>query len=266
MLTDTLRKVSWPHRPLDWLVRTKGHVARVPAGVRVYAIGDIHGRADLLARLQGMILADAQARPCPSMSIVYLGDYVDRGPHSRDVVEMLCDPARAPLPSVFLRGNHEQAMLDFLADPVNYAGWLRFGGDATVLSYGIRAPTHLHSLFRLEFIRERLAETLPPAHREFLSTLRYTHEVGDYFFAHAGVDPHRPLDQQQPRDLLWIRETFLDDKRDFGKVVVHGHSISERPVVRANRIGIDTGACFTNVLTCLVLEEDTRRFLDTAAA
>ena len=266
MPSETLRKASWSPRALDWLTRAKRPAARVPSGERVYAVGDIHGRPDLVARLWAKIIADADAAPSSTMRVVYLGDYVDRGPGSRDVLDMLCDPTRQPLPSVFLRGNHEQAMLDFLADPVNGAGWLRFGGDATVLSYGIRAPTHLHSLFRLEFIRERLAETLPPAHLAFLTELRYTHEVGDYFFAHAGIDPKRALDQQRARDLLWIRETFLDDKRDFGKVVVHGHSITERPVVRANRIGIDTGACFTNVLTCLVLEEDTHRFLDTADA
>ncbi|MGC2856361.1 metallophosphoesterase [Novispirillum sp. DQ9] len=237
--------------------------ARVPAGVRVYAIGDIHGRSDLLADLHNRIRADASmAVKGTRCVVVYLGDYVDRGPDTPGVIDMLLS---SPLPGfrqVFLRGNHEAQFLEFLEhDGKGGAEWLRLGGDATLHSY--RAPWPTGGGDRLAALAEGLSRAVPPAHKAFLHGLRNFVTIGDFFFVHAGVDPLRPLDDQEPRDLLWIRRRFLDWQESFGKIVVHGHSTSRKPEVRGNRIGIDTGAYLSGTLTALVLEDGRRRFITT---
>jgi serine/threonine protein phosphatase 1 len=236
--------------------------ARVPDGVRVYAVGDIHGRHDLLESIHRRILRDAAAAAAGTRHVVvYLGDYIDRGLHSREVIELL---AERPLPgfqSVHLKGNHDQQLLDFLVNPVLGAAWLRYGGDATVYSYGARIADDMPRETRLQALRDQLAEVIPPRHLEFFRSLELAYEIGDYLFVHAGVHPDKPMDYQTMEDLLWIRDEFLEADCNFGKIVVHGHSITEKPEVRDNRIGIDTGAFFSNTLTCLVLEGTTRRFL-----
>jgi serine/threonine protein phosphatase 1 len=240
--------------------------ARVPEGLRVYAIGDIHGRADLLQEIHRLITADARtAGPGTRRVAVYLGDYVDRGLQSREVIDLLLDQPLAGFESVHLRGNHDHELLAFLEDPNSSAAWLRFGGDATIYSYGVRMSGDMPVDERLANLRDRLRQALPARHLEFFAALPLTYEVGDYLFVHAGVDPEKPLDRQTPADLLWIRDDFLESEEDFGKVIVHGHSVTELPEVRDNRIGIDTGACYTNTLSCLVLQGDSRRFLSTAA-
>ncbi len=237
---------------------------RVPDGVRVYAVGDIHGRIDLLGDLHRLILDDLAAAPRPARpTVVYLGDYVDRGPHSRDVIDLLLDRPLGNVDHVFLKGNHEQAFLDFLDDPSTGPGWFAYGGDATVLSYGVRQPRDAAPGQRYEALRAGLRDAVPADHLAFLSDLKLTCVIGDYLFVHAGIRPGKPLDRQDADDLLWIREEFHRSKADHGKVIVHGHSITNTPQVRPNRIGIDTGAFFSNVLTCLVLEGDSRRFLAT---
>ena len=241
--------------------------AEVPGGVRVYAVGDIHGRVDLLDRLHAMILEDADdTAPGVRKIVVYLGDYLDRGLCSRELLDFFLDEPLPGFEPVYLRGNHDQFFLDFLVDPEKGASWLRFGGDATVYSYGVRIPDNVTPDKRMAYIRDRLLEVVPNRHLAFLGELELARVIGDYLFVHAGVNPDRPLHKQTPEDLLWIRESFLESERDFGKIVVHGHSVTTTPDVRENRIGIDTGACYSNNLSCLVLEGTSKRFLSTAEA
>jgi len=238
--------------------------ARVPAGDRVYAIGDIHGRVDLLKRLHDQIAKDAQtAAPGIRKTIIYLGDYVDRGFNTKELIDFLIDSPLPDFAPVYLKGNHDEYFVNFLQTALDGAPWLKYGGDATVYSYGVRISEDVLPEQRLEHICERLRETVPERHLAFLSQLKLAWTVGDFLFVHAGVHPDRPWDKQVSQDLLWIRDEFLDSDRDFGKIVVHGHSVTETPDVRDNRIGIDTGACYSNVLTCLVLEGDSKRFLST---
>lgn len=243
--------------------RVTVETASVPDGVRVYAIGDIHGRLDLLQRLHDKILVDAAALPRTRCIVVYLGDYVDRGLNSRDVVDHLIDQPLAGFESVHLRGNHDQQLLDFLSQPATGALWLRYGGDATLYSYGIRFPDGGPKLMQLQIMSEQLREVIPARHLTFFKGLKLTHEIGDYLFVHAGIHPEKSMEEQTIEDILWIRDEFLESDFDLGKVVIHGHSVTERPEIRENRIGVDTGAVFSNMLTCLVLEANHRRFLST---
>jgi serine/threonine protein phosphatase 1 len=241
-----------------------GQPPRVPDGERVYAVGDIHGRDDLLGLLHRAIAEDMRRTPQISLRtlVVYLGDYIDRGPCAADVLERLI---HAPLPgcrSVHLRGNHEDMMLDFL-DSGTDALWLANGGGATLASYGIDADIFRTDIETLQRLRLRLQAALPARHLQFLRGLADYCCCGDYFFVHAGVRPGRPLDDQDRHDLTWIRGPFLASNVDFGKRIVHGHTIVTQPEVRTNRIGIDTGACFSGRLTCLVLEHASMRFLHT---
>lgn len=239
--------------------------ARVPSGDRIYAIGDIHGRVDLLERLHAKIARDAQtAAPGTRKTIIYLGDYVDRGLNTKELLDYLLDNPLPGFAPVYLKGNHDEYFANFLESSADGVPWLKYGGDATVYSYGVRIAEDVPPELRLDHVRDRLLETVPQRHMAFLTHLKLAWTVGDFLFVHAGVRPDRPWDQQLSEDLLWIREEFLESDREFGKIVVHGHSVSSAPDVRENRIGIDTGACFSNVLTCLVLEEDIKRFLSTA--
>jgi len=238
--------------------------ARVPAGDRVYAIGDLHGRVDLLQRLHAKIAEDAEtAAPETRNTIIYLGDYVDRGFNSKELIDFLLDHPLPGFAPVYLKGNHDEYFVNFIESSEDGGPWLKYGGDATVYSYGVRISEDVPPDQRLDHIRGRLRETVPARHMAFLSQLKLAWTVGDFLFVHAGVHPDRPWDQQVSHDLLWIRDQFLESGRDFGKIVVHGHSVTEAPDVRVNRIGIDTGACYSNVLTCLVLEADSKRFLST---
>lgn len=237
--------------------------AGLPPGLRVYAIGDIHGRDDLLASLHEKIEADAKASPCESNIVVYLGDYVDRGLQSKQVIDRLIGNRIAGFEHVFLKGNHEQAMLQFLGDAAFGKTWKYFGGLETLHSYGITELTLTDDPQAFERARLHFLEVLPEAHRHFLETLQPSAEFGGYFFAHAGVRPGISLSRQIEEDLMWIRDEFLQFDASFGKVIVHGHTPGEEVVVRRNRIGIDTGAYMTGVLTAVVLEGDEKRFIQT---
>lgn len=236
----------------------------VPAGVRVYAVGDVHGRADLLDDLHGRIVADADRDRPPHVRLVYLGDYVDRGPDSHGVLTRLLVPLPQGWARVVLRGNHEDMMLRALADPQREGAlWLCNGGLATIESYFRAAretmpPTPQEAL-------AALPQVVPDRHLAFLAGLETHHSCGDYLFVHAGLRPGVPLAEQRADDLRWIRRPFLDSTADFGAIVVHGHTIVPWPQERPNRIGIDTGAYASGVLTALVLEGPTRRFLQTQA-
>jgi serine/threonine protein phosphatase 1 len=230
-----------------------------PAGMRVYAIGDIHGRADLLGELYDRIAADAGAAPAGRRRVVvHIGDYVDRGPDSRRVIEMCLEEPLEGVSPVYLKGNHEQMMLDVLERRDDGRLWVYNGGDATIQSYGMGLDMTLGPA-----LHAALGTAVPESHRAFLDSLQLSARFGDYLFVHAGIRPGRPVDAQAEEDLIWIREPFLSSDEDFGCVVVHGHTIARAPVLRANRIGIDTGAFATDVLTALVLDGTERAFLQT---
>ena len=238
-------------------------VASIRPGTRVYAIGDVHGRIEPLARMVSMVRLDAaQAGPLRRVA-VFLGDYIDRGLESRQVLDLLLDDPFPGFDTVFLKGNHELWLLAFLDDAAVGREWLAAGGEATLLSYGVAAPPRRRAPEHLEQLRRALAAAIPDAHKAFLNALATRHVEGGYAFVHAGVRPGTALSQQREEDLLWSREEFLNDRRDHGKVIVHGHSITPAPDESHNRIGIDTGAYATGRLTCLVLQGTSRRFLST---
>ncbi len=234
-----------------------------PPGSRIYAIGDVHGRLDLLTRLHALIAADAADAGARRKVVVYLGDYVDRGPDSRGVIETLMTRPLPGFEHVHLMGNHEDYLLRFLDDATIGPHWCTYGGRETLASYGIRPPSSFLHSGEFEAARRALAETIPPAHIGFMRELKLMHAEGGYVFVHAGVRPGVALAAQRPDDLLWIRGEFLACADDFGACVVHGHTIVEAPEQRPNRIGIDTGAFATGRLTALVLDGVERRFIQT---
>ena len=236
---------------------------KVPEDTRVYAIGDIHGRLDLLQSIHGLIEEDARDFSGHRKILVYLGDYIDRGLQSKEVIDLLIDAPLDGFEHVHLKGNHEQALLDFLDGSMLSLDWMSFGGDATLCSYGVGFEGPRTGLESDSALREKFHANLPVHHAGFYRDLTLTHGEGDYLFAHAGVRPGVPLSEQTETDILWIRHEFLDCDEDFGKVVVHGHSIVPEPEVKGNRISIDTGAFVTGRLSCLVLEGEERRFLST---
>ena len=258
-------QLKWLKRLIPRGKKRNGRKPSVPRGQRVYAIGDIHGRADLLAQLNRQIREDAANAPAGiKKTIIYLGDYVDRGLDSMGVIDLLLTTPMDDFETVYLKGNHEDALLRFLEDLSTGPNWFAIGGDATVLSYGIRIPTGLTSAQHLEYVWKELRARIPQNHLEFLSKLQLMYQTGDYVFVHAGIKPGVPLEQQDPEDLMWIRGEFLGSRQDHEKVVVHGHMLMSQPDIQTHRIGIDTGAYATNVLTCIVLEGVTQRFLSTA--
>ncbi len=235
---------------------------RVPAGTRVYAIGDIHGRLDLLEDIHRLILADCVDGPGHQV-LVYLGDYIDRGQHSFGVVDALIHD---PLPNfqiVHLKGNHEDFLLRFVETGEQGENWLFNGGVTTFNSYRTSGASMADLYGDMDNLRDALIEVLPPAHLAFYRRLAMTHSEGDYLFVHAGIRPGIPVSHQKDDDLIWIRGPFLHTDEDFGQVVVHGHTPEFEPVIRHNRIGVDTQAYRSGCLTCLVLEGEQRRFLQT---
>jgi serine/threonine protein phosphatase 1 len=238
--------------------------SKIPEGTRIYAIGDIHGRVDLVRKMHGLILRDsADAAEGARKVAVFLGDYIDRGMQSRQVIDLLIDHPLPGFETIHLRGNHEDSFRRLLDDASIGRQWFSYGGDATVYSYGVRIPRDLDPVERFAHIQKQLRERVPSRHVEFLDTLKMTWKCGDYLFVHAGIRPGVPLELQSDEDMLWIRDAFTESNADHGRIVVHGHSITEKPDIRNNRIGIDTGAYASNVLTCLVLEGTGRRFLTT---
>lgn len=208
-----------------------------------------------------MIRDDAQGFS-GEKSIVYLGDYIDRGMHSREVIDELLDNPLADFEAVHLKGNHEATLLDFLQYPEQVASWLAWGGRETLVSYGVPlAPGFGRA--DVVHLRDELEARVPERHLGFFRAMPLSHAVDDYLFVHAGIRPGIALEEQSESDLLWIRQDFIASEEAHSHVVVHGHSINEEVEFRPNRIGIDTGAFYTGVLTCLVLEGEEQRLLQT---
>lgn len=236
----------------------------VPPQTRVYAVGDIHGRRDLLDIILEQIVTDAAERPIPRCELVFLGDYVDRGLHSRAVLALLREGLPANFNHVFLRGNHEEVMLRFYDGDLSIAqDWFYFGGRETLASYGVPPPPPNLAPERIPDIHAAFKLAISPADIGFLRATRLHYVCGDYTFVHAGLRPGLALEQQLREDLLFIRNDFMQSDDDFGTQIVHGHTIVERPEIRHNRISIDTGAYATGRLTCLILEGSGHRFLQT---
>jgi len=232
----------------------------VPQGLRVYAIGDVHGRFDLLIEMTEKIRTDLADDP-PERSVeIYLGDYVDRGPDARSVIEWLRSETGACDERICLKGNHEDIFLQFIADPGIAEYWRDLGGFETLYSYGVQPPVARTGEAMLAS-HEQLMRVLPAEDPQFLRSLRLYSSFGDYLFVHAGLRPGVALEKQGEEDLIWIREPFLTSGHDFGQIVVHGHTPGDVPDIRGNRINIDTGAFLTGCLTCLVLEGTERRFI-----
>jgi len=233
----------------------------IPPGRRVYAIGDIHGRDDLFAQLIAMIDADSAERGDADVTIVLLGDLIDRGPESRAVVERAIRlvedrGARA------IKGNHEETLISALeGDERALEMLLKFGGDATLVSYGI--PGIEVAGFDTGSLLWKLSAAMPKEHFLFMKGMESQIAIGDYLFVHAGVRPGVALNLQKGSDLRWIRQAFLDHEGHHGAMIVHGHSISTEPELRPNRLGIDTGAYESGVLTALGLEGGERWLLQT---
>lgn len=227
----------------------------------VFAIGDIHGRADLLSALLQEISLDPAAE---AATLVFLGDYVDRGADSPKVVDQLLSlRARASAAPVFLRGNHDQMLLDFLADPSTGPRWMSLGGADTLSAYGLAPPAPSAEPAVWEQAARAFADALPKPHRQLLEGLGLSYQSGDYLFVHAGVRPRRSLEQQVARDLLWIRQGFLNDRGPLPWTVVHGHTPSESVHADLRRIGIDTGAYATDILTAVRLEGAAQQLFQT---
>ena len=238
--------------------------ASIPAGMRVYAIGDVHGRLDLLKTLLGQIIADDRHREPADTQIILLGDLVDRGPESAGVVETLRLLSQSGLNIRCIAGNHEEVMLDTLANPTAEMArfFYRIGGRETLLSYGLSEE----EMDRLDFaqLAQRMVELVPQEHIDFLNAMENCIVIGDYAFVHAGISPYVPLENQQLKALRWIREDFLAYEGELEKTIVYGHTITDNVDFGTSRIGLDTGAYKSGKLTAMGLEGSARWFMDTA--
>jgi serine/threonine protein phosphatase 1 len=235
--------------------------SKLPPGVRIYAIGDIHGRADLLRNLLSKVDADRKTAAAERTIVVFLGDYIDRGPASRDVIDLLLE-YRARAETIFLKGNHEEILLEFLGNSSVLDTWRSCGGFETLVSYGLKPSFSVSHGEERKLFRE-FSEALPDRHLQFLKSLQLYFQFADFLFVHAGVRPRVKLMDQEERDLLWIRDEFLDYPKPFDFFVVHGHTPVYAPDVRSNRLNIDTGAYVTGQLTCAAIEGATVRLLST---
>jgi len=243
-------------------------VGSVDGGL-IYAVGDVHGCYDQLRNLLEKIAADARERSGGRpVSLIFCGDYIDRGPASREVVDALWWlTCHGPFDLHCLKGNHEQGLLDYLDNPAAVADWMEFGGLETLRSYGVAAPEVYADPDEHCRARDDLLESMPAAHLKFFESLELMVGIGDYVFVHAGVRPGVPLEKQAVRDLLWIRQEWIENERPAERIVIHGHSwIDREPDVCPHRIGIDTGAYETGVLSAVRIEDGQIGFLSACAS
>jgi serine/threonine protein phosphatase 1 len=263
-----------PEAPKSIGGTTQKRVVKAPEGVCIYAIGDVHGRADLLQQLIVQIRADAESLPAGTKpQIVFLGDYIDRGLKSKDVIDFLISGTLDDFDPVFLMGNHEEALLKFLQEATFGSQWARFGGSETLFSYGLAPPNQRASLQSHEDMAaardawsrvwNEFQVRLPGDHRAFFQALRSHHIAGDYLFVHAGLRPGLSLQEQSQRDMLWIRDEFLDDPAEFPHKIVHGHTPMDTVHHDHRRIGLDTGAFLSGKLTAAKLLGTDVAFLST---
>ncbi len=256
-ITESIRNAIRIHRhdpPVSY---------HIPKNIRVYAVGDIHGRADLLKRLHERMIRDRKERPTAKDIIIYLGDYVDRSLQVREVLDILTSGPPDGFQAVYLRGNHEETLLHFLDDASYLESWISMGAQSTLLSYQVPIWGCVVTPERASEIRRTFLQLLPRRHFEFFRSLRTTVALGDYLFVHAGIRPGVPLSCQRTQDLLWIRNEFLASENSFDVRVVHGHSVVPYPEILPNRVNVETGAYATGVLSCAVLEDDQVHILDT---
>ena len=234
-----------------------------PPGMRLFAIGDVHGRLDLLEEMHRRIADDLAGDPPDDWRVIHLGDYVDRGPDSKGVIELIRRAARNDRRVIALCGNHDVGVIDFLGRPAKDSLFAMYGGRQTALSYGVEAD--FSSQWSARQAADALLAAMPDAHVEFLSDLPRQCQFGDFFFCHAGIRPGVPLDGQNPDDLIWIRGEFLrwTDLRD--KVVVHGHTPHGEPEILPNRVNVDTEAWRSGVLTALVIDGNRKRLFQVEA-
>jgi len=231
-----------------------------PAGARAYAIGDVHGRLDLLRMLLHEIEADSRIRPCEREYVIFVGDLIDRGPDSNGVIDLLLRSKKYLPHPIFLMGNHEEMMLRVLEKPdEKFRDWLTYGGYECAQSYGVEVG-RLAAL-DVTHAAAMVSAAIPQAHLDFIASFADSFRFGDYLFVHAGIRPGVPLDDQSTRDLRWIREDFLTSDAVHPYMVVHGHTITPEPDEQSNRIGIDTGAYASGVLTAICIEGTNRRYL-----
>jgi serine/threonine protein phosphatase 1 len=240
--------------PSEMIPMRNGRPPSIQKGTRIYAVGDVHGRADLLEQILIRIDHDSTGNPGFREIEVFLGDYVDRGPSSANVITQLIQRSEYR-ETIFLRGNHEEMLLAFLQNPAVLGDWQQVGGLETLMSYGLQPVINPSRQEESEFCAS-FNRMLPRSHRDFFQKLRGSYQSGDYFFVHAGVRPGIPLSKQREQDLLWIRNDFLEHDGPFEKIVVHGHTPVIEPQILSNRINLDTGAYATGRLTCFVFERD----------
>ena len=236
--------------------------ARTPDDMRIYAIGDSHGCLDELKALDQMISDDLLARPVERHKIIFLGDYVDRGPASAGCLQYLLERRASDSNVVCLKGNHEDKMVEFLANPIKLVdSFLTYGGDALAASYGVNAPSLPVSDDVMQKFCTSLQAAVPAHHLDFIDSLLSHVILGDYMFVHAGIRPNVPLDEQTAHDMMWVRREFIPHTELHEKVIVHGHTPHRKPEVMANRINVDTLCYDTGNLTAVVLEGNEHRFL-----
>jgi serine/threonine protein phosphatase 1 len=240
----------------------RGRRPSLPAGIRIYAVGDIHGRLDLLNALLIRIRNDITVRPTVRPIYVFLGDYIDRGSASRETIDRLIEHSETN-ESVFLKGNHELIAIKCLSDRGLFDQWLGLGGLETLMSYGVLPEARIGGK-QIAELQSAFHRALPQSHLRFFRNLQNSFTCGDFFFVHAGVKPNVELSRQKESDLLWIRGEFLSSNCEYGKIVVNGHTPTTEIEVATNRINIDTGAFATSRLTSLVIEEKNLSVIDTS--